>query len=92
MMLGSLDGDTRAHLGVPDAVHGAVVLGVKGSSDAGEKGLKAGDIIVMAGDRSVNSPADVASAVSDAKKDGRSSIRLGVRRDGRTQFLPIKLG
>jgi serine protease Do len=92
MMLGALDGDVRAHLGVPETVHGAVVLGVKSSSDAGEKGLKAGDIIVMAGDRNVTSPSDVTAAVEAAKKDGRTSIRLGVRRDGHTSFLPIKLG
>jgi len=92
MMLGALDGDTRAHLGLPDTVHGAVVLGVRSSSDAGEKGLKAGDIIVMAGDRNVTAPSDVTAAVDAAKKDGRASIRLGVRRDGHTTFLPIKLG
>jgi len=92
MMLGALDNDTRGRLGVPETVHGAVVLGVKGSSDAGEKGLKAGDIIVMAGDKNIGGPADVSEAVTAAKKDGRSSIRLGVRRDGHTLFLPIKLG
>jgi serine protease Do len=92
MMLGALDDDTRAHLGLPDTVHGAVVLGVKTASDAGEKGLKAGDVIVMAGDRNVTGPGDVAEAVTAAKHDGRSSIRLGIRRDGHTSFLPIKLG
>ena len=92
MMLGALDDSTRSHLGLPDTVRGAVVLGVKGSSDAGEKGLKAGDVIVMAGDRNVAKPSDVTEAVAAAKKDGRSSIRLGVRRDGHTSFLPIKLG
>jgi len=92
MMLGALDNDTRGKLGVPETVHGAVILGVKGSSDAGEKGLKAGDIIVMAGEKNIGGPADVTSAVQAAKKDGRASIRLGVRRDGHTLFLPIKLG
>jgi len=92
MMLGALDNDTRGKLGVPEAVHGAVILGVKGSSDAGEKGLKAGDIIVMAGDKNIAGPADVSEAVQAAKKEGRASIRLGVRRDGHTLFLPIKLG
>jgi serine protease Do len=92
MMLGALDNDTRGKLGVPETVHGAVILGVKGSSDAGEKGLKAGDIIVMAGEKNIGGPADVATAVQAAKKDGRTSIRLGVRRDGHTLFLPIKLG
>ena len=92
MMLGALDNDTRGKLGVPETVHGAVILGVKGSSDAGEKGLKAGEIIVMAGDRNIGGPADVSEAVTTAKKEGRASIRLGVRRDGHTLFLPIKLG
>jgi serine protease Do len=92
MMLGALDDDTRGKLGVPETVHGAVILGVKGSSDAGEKGLKTGDIIVMAGETQVSSPADVAQAAAAAKKEGRTAIRLGVRRDGHTLFLPIKLG
>jgi len=92
MMLGALDNDTRGKLGVPETVHGAVILGVKGASDAGEKGLKAGDIIVMAGDKNIGGPADVSEAVVAAKKEGRASIRLGVRRDGHTLFLPIKLG
>jgi len=92
MMLGALDDDTRGKLGVPETVHGAVILGVKGSSDAGEKGLKTGDIIVMAGETQVSSPADVALAAAAAKKEGRTAIRLGVRRDGHTLFLPIKLG
>ena len=92
MMLGALVDDTRGKLGVPETVHGAVILGVKGSSDAGEKGLKAGDIIVMAGETQVSGPADVAQAAASAKKEGRTAIRLGVRRDGHTLFLPIKLG
>jgi serine protease Do len=92
MMLGALDSDTRGKLGVPETVKGAVILGVKGSSDAGEKGLKAGDIIVMAGETQVSGPADVTLAAAAAKKEGRTAIRLGVRRDGHTLFLPIKLG
>ncbi len=92
MLLGALDDDTRGKLGVPETLKGAVILGVKGSSDAGEKGLKAGDIIVMAGETQVSGPADVATAAAAAKKEGRTAIRLGVRRDGHTLFLPIKLG
>ena len=86
MTLGPLDAATRGHLGLPADVRGAVVLAVKGSSDAGDKGMKAGDIIVRAGDSNVASPADVVAAVASAKKAGRTSILLGIHRDGVTRF------
>ena len=91
LTLAPLDAETRAHLGLPADVRGAVVLAVKGSSDSGDKGMKAGDIIVRAGDSNVGSPADVISAVAAAKKAGRTSILLGIHRDGVTRFAPIKI-
>ena len=91
MSLGVLDQATRRRLGMPEDVHGAVVLSVKGSSDAGEKGLRAGDILVRAGDTAVSGPPDVQNAVAKAKHDGRNSILIGVRRDGHTLFLPLKI-
>jgi len=48
-------------------------------------------VIVQAGGRSVAGAADVASAVDAAKKAGRSNVLLGVFRNGRTTFLPIKV-
>ncbi|MDR3513225.1 MAG: Do family serine endopeptidase [Caulobacteraceae bacterium] len=92
LSLGPLDDATRSHLGLQPDVRGAVVLSVKGSSDASDKGLKAGDIIVRAGDSNVASPADVVAAVAAAKRAGRTSILLGIHRDGVTRFAPIKIG
>ncbi|HEY2659372.1 MAG TPA: Do family serine endopeptidase [Caulobacteraceae bacterium] len=92
LALSPLDEATRNRLGVPGDVHGAVITGVKASSDAGEKGLHAGDIIVFAGEHSVTSPTDVVAAVAAMKKEGRPYVSLGVRRDGRTLILPIKIG
>jgi serine protease Do len=91
MTLAPLDAETRGHLGLPADLRGAVVLAVKGSSDAGDKGMKPGDIIVRAGDSDVASPADVVAAVASAKKAGRASILLGIHRDGVTRFAPIKI-
>ena len=93
MMLGALDDDTRGQLDVPETVHGAVILGVKGSSDAGEKGLKTRRHHRHGG-RDPRSPARRTwpRPRPTAKKEGRTAIRLGVRRDGHTLFLPIKLG
>jgi serine protease Do len=85
------DAGMHNRLGLPADIKGAEVLSVKGSSDAKEKGLQAGDVVVRAGDRSVRGPSDIPAAVADARHAGRSSILLGVYRDGRTTFVAIKL-
>lgn len=91
LSLAPLDNATRTQLGLPANVKGAVVLGVDSNSDAGQKGLKRGDVIVRAGDAAVTTPADVAAAVDAAKKAKRPSVLVGVFRGGRTLFLPLKI-
>jgi serine protease Do len=90
MALGALDEATRRKLNLPTDVRGVVVEGIDRQSDAGQKGLQRGDVIVQAGGKTVNSAADVASAVDVAKKAGRSNVLVGVFRNGRTTFLPLK--
>ena len=91
MTLGLLDDATRRRLGLGADIKGAVVLSVKSTSDAGEKGLRAGDILVRAGEAAVSGPADVQTAVAAAKHDSKTSILIGVRREGHTLFLPLKI-
>ncbi|HUO12907.1 MAG TPA: Do family serine endopeptidase [Caulobacteraceae bacterium] len=93
MQLAPLNADTRGQYNIPDVIKdGVVVQSVKGSSDAGDKGLQRGDVIVQAGDREVASAGDVAAAVDAWKKAGRSSIPLAVRRGGgTTAFIAIKI-
>ncbi|QUD86112.1 Do family serine endopeptidase [Phenylobacterium montanum] len=92
LTLSPLDEQTRSRLGLPAEVRGALVTAVKNNSDAAEKGLHSGDLIVHAGDRAISGPADVVAAAAQAKKEGRPSILVGVRREGRTLFLPLKIG
>ena len=68
-----------------------LVEGVDQGSDAGQKGLRRGDVIVQASGRPVTSAADVVAAVDAAKKAGRANVLLGVFRAGRTTFLPVKV-
>ena len=91
MSLAPLDAETRQQLNLGAGVHGVVVESVKSASDAGDKGLKKGDVIVRAGDREVASAADVTAAVADWKKAGRTSIPLEVTRGGVSLFVPIKI-
>jgi serine protease Do len=91
LKLAPLDDMLRRQLSLPAEVHGAVVLSVNENSDAGDKGLKRGDVIVRAGDRAVASAADVAAVAEAARKAGRPSVLVGVYRGGRTLFLPLKI-
>ena len=49
-------------------------------------------MVVQAGDRGIASAGDLASAVADWKKAGRTSIPVAVRRNGQMLgFVPIKI-
>jgi serine protease Do len=91
MSLSPIDPAAREQYSIASGVHGVVVRDVKSSSDAGDKGLKRGDVIVRAGDRDVSSTSDISAALGDWKKAGRTSIPLAVNRGGVTLFVPIKI-
>jgi serine protease Do len=91
MSLGPLDDVTRRRLNAPSTLNGVLVESVAQTSDAGQKGLRRGDIIVRAGDRPVTAPSDLTAVVEEAKKAGRASVLVGVYRQGRTTFLPLKI-
>ena len=74
------------------ATSGAVITKVDADSDAAEKGLQAGDVVLKIGNRTVRTPADFQSGVTDAKKGGRSSVLLLVARtQGGTGFVAIDI-
>ena len=91
MTLAPLDEATRRRLSVPATISGLVVEKIDASSDAGQKGLKAGDVIVRAGDRPVAAAADLAAVADAAKKAGRTSIAIGVWRAGHTTCVPLRV-
>jgi len=91
MSLAPIDPAARQEYSIASTVRGLLVQDVKGSSDAGDKGLKRGDVIVRAGDREVATTGDMSAAVGEWKKAGRTSIPLAVSRNGVTLFVPVKI-
>ncbi len=75
-----------------NAKGGVTVEGVMASSDAGQKGLHQGDVIVRAGDHKTDSPSDVATAAEEARSSGRKDVLLLVSRNGRRIFVPVEVG
>ncbi len=76
----------------PNPSGGVTIQGMKSDSDARQKGLQPGDVIMRAGDRKTASPDDVSAAVAEARKAGHTSVLLMVERAGRKTFVPLKVG
>jgi serine protease Do len=73
----------------PDPKGGVVVQRVDPNSDASDKGLGRGDVILRAGDHKVTTPADVSAAVSDARREGRKEVLVLVAHGGHQVFVPL---
>jgi len=81
----------REQLGLAEGANGLVVKGVDETTEAYEKGLRAGDIITEAGQKKVESPTDLEDRIADAREGGRKSLLLLVRRGGDPRFVALSI-
>ncbi|MFL6724373.1 MAG: Do family serine endopeptidase [Sphingomicrobium sp.] len=70
---------TRA-LNLPEGTRGVVITSVDPGSDAAEKGIRRGDVILSVNRQAITSPAQVLAAIDAARRAGRSSVLLLVKR------------
>jgi len=91
--LSSLTPETKKSFNISESVvAGAVITKVDPDSDAADKGLQPGDVVLRVGNRIVRNPADFQSGVAEAKKGGRSSVLLLVAHSqGQTGFVAIDI-
>lgn len=90
--LAVLNKDLRTRYKIKDTVKGVVVTNVDGNSDAAEKRLSAGDVIVEVAQEAVASGADVQKRVDQLKKDGKKSVLLLVSNgDGELRFVALSV-
>jgi serine protease Do len=75
----------------PNPKGGVTIEGLSGASDAAQKGLRPGDVILKAGERTTATAADVAAAVDAAKKAGHKDVLLLVDHNGRNLFIPLEI-
>jgi serine protease Do len=68
-----------------------VVTDVDTSSDAAQKGIKSGDVIVAINDVAVKSPEDLVNGVKEAAKLGRKAVLMRVKSGSDTRFVPVQL-
>jgi serine protease Do len=70
---------------------GVSVVEVDPRSDAAEKGIKPGDIILQAGGVAVEDADDVTEGVKKAKSLGRSAVMLQIKSAKQTRIVPVQL-
>ena len=90
--LAALSKDLRTKYKIKDSVKGVVVTGVDSNSDAAEKRLSAGDVIVEVAQEAVTNAADVKKRVDQLKKDGKKSVLLLVSNgEGEVRFVALSV-
>jgi len=80
LSLAPLTPDLARAANLPATSRGVIITSVDGNSNAAEQGLQRGDLIISVNNQAVATPAQVGTAVDVARKAGRSSVLLLVKR------------
>ena len=91
MELMPLTMDTRSQFNIDDDVAGVVVSSVDPNSEAADKGVRMGDVIVGVGNRSVKAPGDIEQGIAEAKKSGRDSVLFLIASDQGQHYVALKI-
>jgi serine protease Do len=90
--LATLSKDLRTRYKVKDGVKGVIITNVDGTSDAAEKRLSPGEVIVEVAQEAVSNAADFKKRVDQLKRDGKKSVLLLVANaDGELRFVALSV-
>lgn len=70
---------------------GVSVAEVDPDSDAAQKGIRAGDVIVAVGGTVVTGPNDIVDGIRKANELGRSAVMLSIKSQDQRRILPVQL-
>jgi serine protease Do len=92
LRLAPLNEKARDSLDIPEGVNGVVIVSVDPNGPAADIGLQPGDVIARVDNKTVKTPADVATAVKNVQKSGRKSVAMLINRQGTEQFVAVPVG
>jgi serine protease Do len=81
----------REELKLKASTKGLVVMDVDETTEAYEKGLRAGDVITEAGQQKLSTATDLQDRIDEAREAGRKSLLLLVRRAGEPRFVALSV-
>ena len=80
LSLATLTPELARAANLPAGVRGVIVTAVEPNSDAADEGLQRGDLIISVNNQLVTTPAQVIASVETARRAGRNSVLLLVKR------------
>ena len=96
LTLSELTDQIRAQYGLDTGQAGVVITGVAAGTDAADRGLAPGDVILRVQDATVNSTVDVQSRLDEARNEKRSFALLLVLPKTKTRpgakWVPLRVG
>jgi serine protease Do len=91
MNLAPLSAESRRRFHLEGNVQGVVVTDVDADSPAGQKNIRAGDVITEVAQQKVSSPDDVSARLDAERKAGHKVVLLQVSRGGELTFIGVRL-
>ncbi|HAJ21337.1 MAG TPA: serine protease [Rhodospirillaceae bacterium] len=88
--IAGLTDEIAQEYGIQSSEGGVVIAGVASGSDAEEKDLRVGDVVLEVNQNAVSTPKDVETEVQSALDSGRSSVLLKVLRGDRKIFVAVR--
>ncbi len=91
LTVATITDNERRQFELPDDLEGVVVTAVGNDTDASEKGLEPGVVIVKVNQQAVATGDDVKKAVDAAIADDRKTVLLLVELNGTRSFVPVRV-
>ena len=89
--LTSVTPEMRREFNLDDTINGVLVTRVDPNSDAADKGIQPGDVVVSVANKGVRTPQDVKSRIADAHAAGRNTVLVLVTGSNGQRFIALKI-
>jgi len=91
LLLSNITEDMRSKFGIPENVSGVLVVNVKSDTDAADKGILPGDIIIEISQNKVYTPGDVSMRVAEEINAERDFALILINRKGNLSYIAVKI-
>jgi serine protease Do len=91
MTLAPVSSESRRRFRLDGKVEGVVVTEVDADSPAGQKNIRAGDVITEVAQQKVSSPDEVTAKLDAERKAGHKVVLLQVSRGGELTFIGVRM-
>jgi serine protease Do len=90
--LTSVTPETRRVYNLDDGAQGVLITKVDPDSDAADKGLQPGDVVMSVSNHAVHSPQEIKKSVAEAAGLGRKSVLLLVATSNGSRYIAVDIG